>query len=184
MLWRYVGKGDIAAFLTSELDGGDWSVSRLGRFTSEEIADEYSLHRNLVGAQSQPGSSREAKNIAMPGIEQGPSSKYPVTISTEQSRLWLYIYIYIYIYTHTETLTIDKIWGPCTYSCYSACVKSEETLTLASGSAGADVCLPRLWYSTLIFCKDIWPMWQFGTLCTWSGVAATVVSVTGHLILR
>jgi hypothetical protein len=39
MLWRHMGEWDIALqFLTSALDGGEWSASHTGRFTPWEGA--------------------------------------------------------------------------------------------------------------------------------------------------
>jgi hypothetical protein len=53
-------------FLTSSLDGGEWSVSRPGRFTPGETATRYSLGRS----QSRYGRNGEEKNSRLlPEIE-------------------------------------------------------------------------------------------------------------------
>jgi hypothetical protein len=64
------GSGGIALpFLTSVLDGGEWSASCLGRFTPGEIA----AHTHWIGVwvrlQSRSGRRREEKRLALPGIE-------------------------------------------------------------------------------------------------------------------
>jgi hypothetical protein len=58
----YWGSGGIAhAFLTSALDGGEWSASRPGRFTHWERAPNL-LERRLGGRQSRSGCGSEEKN--------------------------------------------------------------------------------------------------------------------------
>jgi hypothetical protein len=71
--YRGGGGGDIAPpFLTSALDGGEWSASHPGRFTTRKIvAPWYSLDRRPGGLQSRSGRCGEEKNLAMPGIEPG-----------------------------------------------------------------------------------------------------------------
>jgi hypothetical protein len=56
-------------FLTSALDGGEWSVSRPDRFTKGNNR-RYPLDRRLGGPQSQAGRGGEEKNSQpLPGIE-------------------------------------------------------------------------------------------------------------------
>jgi hypothetical protein len=58
------------AFLTSALDGGQWSASRPSRFTPREGAPRYPLDRRLGGPQSRSGHGGEEKNSqSPPGIE-------------------------------------------------------------------------------------------------------------------
>jgi len=55
--------------LTSALDGGEWSASRLGRFTRRKRA-WYSLDRKLGAPQSLSGCGREEKiSHPLPGLE-------------------------------------------------------------------------------------------------------------------
>jgi hypothetical protein len=62
------------AFLTSALDGGEWSASRPGHFTPKERAfPRYPLDS---GPQNRSGSGGEEKNsLTVPIIE--PLSSYP-----------------------------------------------------------------------------------------------------------
>jgi hypothetical protein len=58
------------AFLTSALDGGEWSASRPGRFTPQGMNPWYLLDRMLGGPQSRSGCGGEEKNSQTPpGIE-------------------------------------------------------------------------------------------------------------------
>jgi hypothetical protein len=60
-----MGSGGIAPpFLTSELDGNEWSASCPGYFTPRWLGEPQSLS-GLCG---------EEKNLALPGIEPGPSN--------------------------------------------------------------------------------------------------------------
>jgi hypothetical protein len=69
------GSGGIAPpFLTSAVDGGEWSASRPGRFIARGRSPRYPLDRRLGGPQGQSGRCGEEKNLAVPGIEPGPSS--------------------------------------------------------------------------------------------------------------
>jgi hypothetical protein len=43
------------AFLTSALDGGEWSASRPGRFTPQGKSPSYPLDRRLGGPQGRSG---------------------------------------------------------------------------------------------------------------------------------
>jgi hypothetical protein len=64
--WR----DNAAHSLTSALDGGKWSVSRPGRFTSQGKSPWYPLDRRLDGPQSRSGRGGEEKNSQPPpGIE-------------------------------------------------------------------------------------------------------------------
>jgi hypothetical protein len=74
--WR----GGIApTFLSSALDGGEWSASRT----------LYPLDRMLGGPQSRSGSCGNEKNHALPEFETWSSNPQLVAISTELS--WLLI---------------------------------------------------------------------------------------------
>jgi hypothetical protein len=69
------GSGGIAPpFLTSVLDGGEWSTSRHRRFTPGEIISRHLLDRRLGGSQNRSGRCDEEKNLSMPELEPGPSS--------------------------------------------------------------------------------------------------------------
>jgi hypothetical protein len=58
----YGGSGVIAPqFLTSALDGGDWSASRLCRFIPGETASPHSLYAMLGGLHSLSGRNGEEK---------------------------------------------------------------------------------------------------------------------------
>jgi hypothetical protein len=50
-------------FLTSALDGGEWSASRPGRFTRGEKSTPYSLDRRPDGPQSQSWRGGEEKSF-------------------------------------------------------------------------------------------------------------------------
>jgi hypothetical protein len=56
-------------FLTSALDGGEWSASRHGRYNPRERASRYLLYRRLAGPQSRSGRYGEEKNLVPAGIE-------------------------------------------------------------------------------------------------------------------
>jgi hypothetical protein len=71
------GSGTVAPpFLTSALDGGEWSASRPCRFTPGERAPWYPLDRRLVGPQSCSGRCGEKTNLELLGIESRLSSPY------------------------------------------------------------------------------------------------------------
>jgi len=62
-------------FLTSALDGDEWSASRFGRFTPRTRAS--GIHWRLGGTHSQSGRSGEEKKItslSLPGTEPRSSS--------------------------------------------------------------------------------------------------------------
>jgi len=64
------------AFFTSVLDVGEWSASRLGRFTPGKGAPKFPLDKSLGGQQSRSGRGGEEKNpLPLPGIE--PQSSNP-----------------------------------------------------------------------------------------------------------
>jgi hypothetical protein len=64
----YGGSGGIATpFLTSALDGGEWSASSPGRFTPREISP-------LPIGYEPVWTLRRSEKFTMPGIEPGPSS--------------------------------------------------------------------------------------------------------------
>jgi hypothetical protein len=50
------------AFQTSALDEGEWSASRLGRFTRGERFPRYPLNRTLSGPQSRSGRGIEPRS--------------------------------------------------------------------------------------------------------------------------
>jgi hypothetical protein len=74
------------SFLTSALDGGEWSASRPGRSLPPEKDLRYPLYRKLGGPQSRPGQRLEEKSFAPAGdrtsiaLSSSPSSD---TILTE-----------------------------------------------------------------------------------------------------
>jgi len=58
------------AFLTSELDGGEWSASRSRSLYLQGKSPRYLLDRRLGGPQGQSGYDGEEKNSQpLPGIE-------------------------------------------------------------------------------------------------------------------
>jgi hypothetical protein len=62
------GSGGIAPpFLTSALDGDEWSASRPGRFTLRGNCPRYPLDRRLGGPQSRSGHYGEEKNLTPAG---------------------------------------------------------------------------------------------------------------------
>jgi hypothetical protein len=66
----YGGSGGIAPpCLTSVLDGGEWSASRLCRFTPGGKSPRYPLYMRLGGPQSRSGLCGEDTNVSVPGIE-------------------------------------------------------------------------------------------------------------------
>jgi hypothetical protein len=69
----YSGGGIAPPFLTSALDGGEWSASRPGRFTpGKQSPPPYLLGRRLSGPQGRFARWGE-KNLQLPGIDPGPS---------------------------------------------------------------------------------------------------------------
>jgi hypothetical protein len=64
-------------FLISELDGGQWSASRPGRFNAEGKSHLYPLNRKLGGSQSRSGFGGKEESIRsflLPGIQSSSSS--------------------------------------------------------------------------------------------------------------
>jgi hypothetical protein len=60
----YRGSGGRAQpFLTSELDGGEWSVSHPNHFTHRGKSPRYPLYRRLGGLHSQSECYREERNL-------------------------------------------------------------------------------------------------------------------------
>jgi hypothetical protein len=75
MPWTHMGSGGIAPpLLTSVLDGGEWSVSRPCRFNPGEGAPGTHWIGGWVGPKAGLEAVEETKNLALPGIEPGPSS--------------------------------------------------------------------------------------------------------------
>jgi hypothetical protein len=70
-------------FLASEVDGGEWSASRTGRFTTGERAPRYSLDRRLGGPQSRTEHDGEKKIPAPAG------NRTPGVQPVAQSLYWL-----------------------------------------------------------------------------------------------
>jgi hypothetical protein len=84
----------IHIFLTSELAGAEWSVSRPGRFTPGEGSPRYPLDRRLGEPQSRSGRSEEEKILNTTGTRTPTprsSSPYLVAIPTTLSRLLIII---------------------------------------------------------------------------------------------
>jgi hypothetical protein len=52
----------VNSFLTSVLDGGEWSTSRPGRFAATEVI-QYTLNRRRGGSQSRSGPSGTGNNL-------------------------------------------------------------------------------------------------------------------------
>jgi hypothetical protein len=70
-----MGSGGIApSFLTSALDRGEWSASRLCHLTPRGKSSQYPMDRRLAGLQSRSVRFGEKKNLALLGSEPGPSS--------------------------------------------------------------------------------------------------------------
>jgi hypothetical protein len=64
--WRYSSM----LSSTSALDGGEWSASRLLRFTSKGRSPWYPLDKRLDGPESQSGRGGEEKNSQpLPGLK-------------------------------------------------------------------------------------------------------------------
>jgi hypothetical protein len=83
-----MGYGGIAPpFLTSALDGGEWSASSLGRFTPKEIAVGIHWIRGRVGPRTGLDAVKKRKTLSLLGIEPLPSSPWPVALPTELSGL-------------------------------------------------------------------------------------------------
>jgi hypothetical protein len=61
-------------FLTSALDGGEWSASRPDRFTSEERDPGTHWIGGWEGLRAGLDAVKKRKILPLPGIEQGPSS--------------------------------------------------------------------------------------------------------------
>jgi hypothetical protein len=61
------------AFLTSALEGGEWSASRLG-----PLYPRYPLDRRLGGPQSRSGHGGEEKNSQPPPGIEPPNPDHPV----------------------------------------------------------------------------------------------------------
>jgi hypothetical protein len=72
-VWR--SWGVTPSFLTSTLDGCEWSAVRLGRFTLRRKSPLFPLDRRLGGSQSQSGRCEGEKNLLhLPEVELRPSS--------------------------------------------------------------------------------------------------------------
>jgi hypothetical protein len=79
--------GGLAPFLTSALDGGEWSASRPGRFTpGEKIPGTHSIG-GRVGPRTGLDDVQRRKILPLPGLELRPLSVQPVAIPTAPSRL-------------------------------------------------------------------------------------------------
>jgi hypothetical protein len=70
----------LQSFLTSAIDGGEWSASRTSRFTPRGKNPLYPLDRKLGGPQSRSGHGGEEKDFQpLPGLE-------PPTIQSTDQR--------------------------------------------------------------------------------------------------
>jgi hypothetical protein len=95
------------SFLTSALDGGEWSASRPG-----ERTPLYPLYRRLGGPQSRSGHRGYRKNPFSFAGDQTPLARsfspWPDIIVTElpdsHMCVCVCVYVYIYIYIHTYVL--------------------------------------------------------------------------------
>jgi hypothetical protein len=88
----------IHIYLTSALVGGEWSASRLGRFTPGKSL-RYQLDKRLGGPRNQSGRHGEENNLAPTGTRTPTprsSSPKPVAIPTKLSRLPLFIYLFVF----------------------------------------------------------------------------------------
>jgi hypothetical protein len=77
--------GILPPFLTSALDGDEWSASRPGRFTLGERAPGTSWTGGWVSLRAGPDLVEKRKMLTLPGIEPRPPSLYPVAIPIELS---------------------------------------------------------------------------------------------------
>jgi hypothetical protein len=90
MSWRHMGSGSIdPPFLTSALDGGEWSASRPGRYTPGDMAPGTHWIWGWGGSQSRSKRCGEEKILLLPGIDPRPTNSQAVAIPTELSRLLL-----------------------------------------------------------------------------------------------
>jgi hypothetical protein len=87
--------GIVPPFLTSALDGGEWSASPPSRFTPGQRAPGTHWMGGWVGHRTDLESVEKRKVMPLPGIEPQPPRLQPVAIPTELSRL-LIIYIQLY----------------------------------------------------------------------------------------
>jgi hypothetical protein len=74
-------------FLTSALEGGEWSDSRPCRFNAGKSAPGTHWIGGWVGPRAGLDAMEKINILRLPGIEPGPSSPYPVAIPTELSRV-------------------------------------------------------------------------------------------------
>jgi hypothetical protein len=65
----------IHIFLTSALVGGEWSASRLGRFTSGERAPGAHWIEDWVGSRTGLDDVKRRKILPLPGLELRPLSR-------------------------------------------------------------------------------------------------------------
>jgi hypothetical protein len=90
---------ELHAFLTSALEGGEWSASRRGRFTPRGNTSRYPMDRRLGGPQSRSERSGEekGKSLSLPGIEPRSSNitfetLRGVRLSSNVSLRYLHVY--------------------------------------------------------------------------------------------
>jgi hypothetical protein len=99
------GSGCIALpFLTSVVDGGEWSVSQTGRLSRRNLT-RYSLDRRSDGPQNRSGRCGEKKNIIH--SDNRTSVVRPVAITTDLS----FPPFYGKIYFDLVSLFRDPIYG-------------------------------------------------------------------------
>jgi hypothetical protein len=76
-------------FLTSALDGDEWSASRPRHFTCGERAPGAYRIGGWVGPRaSLDAEAKRKKSVPLPGIEPSRPTRSLVTIPTELSQLW------------------------------------------------------------------------------------------------
>jgi hypothetical protein len=80
------GSGGIASpFLTSALDGGEWSASRPGRFAQGERAPDSNWIGGWMGPRAGLNAVEKRKSSAPQGIKPRPSSLYQLSYPGKQS---------------------------------------------------------------------------------------------------
>jgi hypothetical protein len=104
-------------FLTSALAGGDWSVSRSGRFTHGERDPDTHRIGVCMGPVTLLDTVELRKILALPGIEiRHPSSPYYVAIPTELSRFLMHVHMESKSETLYEVKWSEAKWGEVKWS--------------------------------------------------------------------
>jgi hypothetical protein len=101
----YWGSGGIAPpFLTSALDGGEWSFSRTGRFTPGERSPGTLWRGGWVSPRAGLDAVEKEKMLPIPGIEPRPSSpslyrlSYPDSMVSDIRDVKFLYFITVYFY--------------------------------------------------------------------------------------